>query len=111
MKNKVKKSKIIKDNLIYVRVNSQEKEIYQKKAKESEMNLSELIINLLEGYEPVIYKINGGEQIAQALYKLNETLNKNENSQILPVEEVRATTARILKMLNSVMIPDEEGVK
>ena len=87
----------VKNDVITVRVSEQDKARYSAEAQNYGMNLSEYILYVLN--HKTIKVIEGGVNIANAMYDLNCTMSKYHKSEEVPVEELKnAMTTCVDKM-------------
>ena len=97
MKAKVS-NKITKDTILNIRISKREKEQYAQEAKKYGMNLSELVLNLLR-YKK-LNVIEGGGEIAKAIYVLNNSLNQYKNSSD-SMDNVRSAMSNCIGRMNN----------
>lgn len=93
-----------KDSFITLRVSTAEKERYVKEADGVGMGLSEYVLYLLRHGK--IHTIEGGTEIAQAMYSLNDTLNKCVLYPHIPVQRINASIAKDLTRMNDFLNND-----
>lgn len=87
----------VKNDVITVRVSEKDKARYSAEAQNYGMNLSEYILYVLN-YK-TIKVIEGGANIANAMYDLNCTMSKYQKSDEVPVTELKnAMTTCVDKM-------------
>lgn len=97
MRTKVS-NKITKDAILNIRISKTEKEQYAQEAKKYGMNLSELVLNLLR-YKK-LNVIEGGGEIAKAIYVLNNSLNQYKNS-CDSMDNVRSAMSNCIGRMNN----------
>lgn len=93
-----------KDSFITLRVSAKEKDKYVNEADGLGMGLSEYVLYLLRHGK--INVIEGGSEIAQAMYSLNDTLNKCVLYPNIPVQRINASIAKNLSRMNDFLNND-----
>lgn len=79
--------KQIKNSILNIRVSEEQKEKIKLKADSLNMSLSKFILETLENGS--INIIEGGQELAEAIYDLNKTLNKFEKCPTVYEREIR----------------------
>lgn len=87
-----------KDTVINVRVSTEQKKRYAEEARECNMRLSEYVLHLLQNKKVTV--IEHGREIAQAMYDLNNTLNKCLQYPNIPVNKTREILSNGIIKLN-----------
>ena len=99
MKHRAKNStKTTKDSVITIRVSQADKERYEAEAKSYGMNTSKYILYSVD--HKAIPVVEGGTELARAMYDLNCTLNKYEARDGVSSEELRKALATCVDRLN-----------
>lgn len=98
--------KTAKNSNINIRISNEDKLKYVQEAKNLGMDLSKYIMYLLAHKEVRI--IEGGKELAHALYDLNNTLNKCVNSPSIPVTKIREAVSNDVKRLNNFIMRERE---
>lgn len=99
MKPRAKNStKVIKDSVITIRVTQADKERYEAEAKSYGMNTSKYFLYSVD--HKAIPVVEGGTELAHAMYDLNCTLNKYEARDGVSIEELRRVLATCVDRLN-----------
>ena len=93
--------KPIKNAAINIRLSTEDKKRFTEEARECNMNLSEYVLYLLKNKQVTV--IEHGEEIAQAMYDLNNTLNKCLKYPNIPVNKTRELLTNGILKLNSCM--------
>lgn len=101
-----KSDKKKKDSFITLRVSAAEKNRYVNEADGLGMGLSEYVLYLLRHRK--INTIEGGTKIAQAMYSLNDTLNKCILYPHIPVQRINASIAKDLDIINDFLNSDRK---
>lgn len=104
--NKRNFQKVNKDTFINVRVTANEKEKYLTEANKLGMTLSEFMLYLLRHRK--INMIEGGAEIAKAMYSLNDTLNKCVLYPHIPVKNIEQSISTDLNRMNKFLNSDRE---
>ena len=104
--NKRNSKKVNKDTFINVRVTAKEKEKYLTEATKLGMALSEFVLYLLRHRK--INMIEGGTEIAKAMYNLNDTLNKCVLYPHIPVKNIEQSISVDLNRMNKFLNSDRE---
>ena len=89
----------LKDSFITVRISSAEKNTYLTEAEDLGMGLSEFVLYLLRHRK--INVIEGGSEIAQAMYNLNDTLNKCALYPQIPIQNIKRSISEDLNHMNN----------
>lgn len=87
-----------KDKVINVRVSAEQKKRYTEEARLCNMKLSEYILHVLQNKEVTV--IEHGREIAQAMYELNNTLNKYLQYPNISVSKTRETLSNGITRLS-----------
>ena len=98
------KSNELKDQIINFRVSAKQKAEYKQMAQECGLDVSKLIEMALNNHAPIAIKIDGGEKLAEELYKLNKTLNQHFTNPDIPVTTIRNSIDKIVNELNGYVI-------
>lgn len=93
--------KPIKNAAINIRLSTEDKKKFKEEARGCNMKLSEYVLNLLKNKQVTV--IEHGEEIAKAMYELNNTLNKCLKYPNIPVNKTREIVANGIIKLNSYM--------
>ena len=93
--------KPIKNAVINVRLSTEDKKRFTEEARGCNMRLSEYVLHLLRNKQVTV--IEHGEEIAKAMYELNNTLNKCLQYPNIPVNKTREIVANGIIKLNSYM--------
>lgn len=99
MSKSLREKKKTKDSFITVRISSAEKDIYLNEAENLGMGLSEFVLYLLRHRK--INVIEGGSEIAHAMYNLNDTLNKCARYPQIPVQNINRSISEDLNRINN----------
>ncbi len=99
MSKSLREKKKTKDSFITVRISSAEKDIYLNEAENLGMGLSEFVLYLLRHRK--INVIEGGSEIAHAMYNLNDTLNKCARYPQIPVQNINRSISENLNRINN----------
>ena len=91
-------TKATKDARIIIRVSKADKERYEAEAKSYGMKTSKYILYSVD--HKAIPVVEGGTELAQAMYDLNCTLNKYEARDGVSSEELRRALATCVDRLN-----------
>lgn len=91
----------IKNAAINVRLSTEDKKKFTEEARGCNMRLSEYVLHLLKNKQVTV--IEHGEEIAQAMYELNNTLNKCLKYPNIPVNKTREIISNGILKLNSCM--------
>ena len=87
-----------KDAVINIRVSKADKQRYEEEAKRYGMSTSKYILYSVD--HKAIHVVEGGTEIARAMYDLNCTLNKNEVLDNLSMNELRSALTACVNKLN-----------
>ena len=87
-----------KDTAINIRLTREQKKGYTEEARECNMRLSEYVLHLLKNKKVTV--IEHGREIAQAMYELNNTLNKCLQYPNIPVNRTREILSNGIIKLN-----------
>lgn len=99
MRPKRKESiKVVKNDVMSIRVTKEDKAKYLTEAADYGMNLSEYVIYLLNHKSVNI--VAGGSEIVKAMYDLNCTLNKSEADSNVSVDELRNSISMCVSKMN-----------
>ena len=90
--------KSVKNDVMTVRVSKEDKVKYSAEAESYGMNLSEYILYLLNHREVKV--IEGGANIANAMYDLNCTMSKYRASDEVPVSELKNAMTTCIEEMN-----------
>ena len=90
--------KSVKNDVMTVRVSKEDKAKYSTEAEKYGMNLSEYILYLLTHRE--VRVIEGGTNIANAMYDLNCTMSKYHASDEVPVSELKNAMTTCIEKMN-----------
>lgn len=93
--------KSIKNDVMRIRIAESDKVKYSQEAERYGMNLSEYVIHLLN--HKGINIIEGGVEIANAIYELNKTLAKCMNYPNIPRATIEETIEKSIKKINMFM--------
>ena len=93
--------KVIKNAAINVRLSTEDKKRFTEEARGCNMRLSEYVLHLLKNKQVTV--IEHGEEIAKAMYELNNTFNKCLRYPNIPVNKTREIVANGIIKLNSYM--------
>ena len=93
--------KAIKNAAINVRLSTEDKKKFTEEARGCNMKLSEYVLNLLKNKQVTV--IEHGEEIAKAMYELNNTMNKCLSYPNIPVNKTREILTNGIIKLNSCM--------
>ena len=93
--------KPIKNAAINVRLSTEDKKRFTEEARGCKMRLSEYVLHILRNKQVTV--IEHGEEIAKAMYELNNTLNKCLRYPNIPVNKTREIVANGIIKLNSYM--------
>lgn len=107
MSKSSREKKKTKDSFITVRISSAEKDIYLNESENLGMGLSEFVLYLLRHRK--INVIEGGSEIAHAMYNLNDTLNKCARYPQIPVQNINRSISEDLNRMNNFL--NEAGEK
>lgn len=88
----------IKNDVITVRVSEKDKARYSAEAQSYGMNLSEYILYVLN--HKTIKVIEGGANIANAMYDLNCTMSKYQKNDEVPVDELKSAMTTCVDKMN-----------
>lgn len=91
--------KAIKNASINVRLSTEDKKKFTEEARGCNMKLSEYVLYLLRNKQVTV--IEHGEEIAQAMYELNNTMNKCLSYPNIPVNKTREILTNGIIKLNS----------
>ena len=91
-------TKVAKDSRIIIRVSQADKERYEKEAKQYGMTTSKYSLYSVDN--KAINVVEGGTEIARAMYDLNCTLNKNEACEDVSTDELRRALTTCVDKLN-----------
>lgn len=98
------KNRELKDHTINFRVSARQKAEYEQMARECGLDVTKLIEMALNNHTPIAIQINGGEKLAEALYKLNKTLNQHFTNPDIPVEKIRDSVGRMVNAFNNCVL-------
>ena len=98
------KNRELKDDTITFRVSARQKAEYQQMAKECGLDVTKFIEMALNDHKPIAIQIEGGEKLAEALYKLNKTLNQHFTNPDIPVVTIRDSVSRIVNAFNDCVL-------
>ena len=93
--------KSVKTKTINIRVSEKEKEKFFADAEGLGMNFSSYVLSLLR--HGVINKIEGGEELAHEIYRLNCNLETFKNYSVVPVQELKDVATEGLKRITNCM--------
>ena len=96
-----------KNSNINIRISDADKLKYAQEAKNLGMDLSKYIIHLLEHKEVRI--IEGGKELAHAIYDLNNMLNKCVDYPSIPVTKIREAVSNDVERLNNFIMREREA--
>lgn len=94
-------TKNTKDQIINIRVTRERKEQIKENAEQLGMNISSYI-DYLVSHQQVV-ELPYGKELAQEVYHLNNRLNKLSKYPFLPVQELRDTMSKGIRIINSQM--------
>lgn len=100
-------SKPAKNSNINIRISDADKLKYAQEAKNFGMDLSKYIMYLLEHKEVRI--IEGGKELAHAIYELNSTLNKCVDYPSMPMTKIREAVSNNVEKLNNFIMREREA--
>ncbi len=86
---------------INIRVSKEDKIKYAQEAEKLGMNLSKYILHLLEHKQ--VRVLEGGKELAQAIYNLNNTLNKSISYPSISVNKIREAVSNDVDKINKFM--------
>lgn len=102
MRNRRKEStKTTKDAVINIRVSEADKERYEAEAKRFGMSTSKYILYSVD--HKAIHVVEGGVDLANAMYDLNCTMNKFEARDNVSVDELRRALSICVDKMNHFM--------
>lgn len=93
-----KEHKSVKNEVMTVRVSREEKAKYSAEAHRYGMNLSEYILYLMKHKELKV--IEGGANIANAIYDLNCNISKYHENEEVPIMELKKAILTCIKEMN-----------
>lgn len=79
--------KDVKNDIINLRISTEEKEQIQREAEILGMSLSAYLLYRCKHKQVVV--IEGGKELAQEIYTLNQLLKKYEEYPLVPIQEIR----------------------
>lgn len=97
-------NKIIKNAMLNIRISKTDKDYYTQEAKKYGMNLSEFVLNILK-YKK-LNVVEGGGEIAHAIYDFNNALNHYKLS-CDSVDSVRNAVSNFVRKMNNFL--NEKG--
>ena len=95
------KKSALKDTALSIRLTTAQKQKYADEAKTCNMTLSNYVLHILQNKKVTF--IENGAEIANAMYDLNETLNKCINNPKVSAEEVRPAVDNSVSKLKARM--------
>lgn len=98
--------KNFKDTNINLRVSKEDKLRYAQEAKQLGLDLSKYIMHLLNHKQVKV--IEGGKELADAIYNLNNTLNKCISYPSIPVAKIREAVSNDIDRLNKFMTGERD---
>lgn len=97
MRPKRKESiKVVKNDVMSIRVTKEDKSKYSTEAQSYGMNLSEYVIYLLN--HKAVNIVAGGSEIAKAMYDLNCTLSRFEAESNVSADELRISISTCVRV-------------
>ena len=94
----------LKDQIINLRVSARQKAEYKQMARECGLDVSKLIEMALDNHTPIAIQIEGGEKLAEELYKLNKTLNQHFTNPDIPIATIRDSVDSLVNALTDCVI-------
>lgn len=95
------KKKMAKDQIINLRVTTEQKEAIKQKAEGLGLKVSEYLLASLEHQSVNI--VDGGKELAQEVYRLNRNLEHFLKYPFVPVQELRDTVSQGIQKINDAM--------
>lgn len=95
------KKKMAKDSVINLRVTKTQKEEIKQNAEALGLKVSEYVLASLEHQS--INVVDGGKELAQELFRLNNNIERFMKYPFVPVKELRDTVSQGIQKINDAM--------